>query len=213
MSDVDVQWVQCAQCARHVRDSDKRCPFCERDAAASNLARPAAVVLAALVALAPLESSAERNDPAQRSAQSRMTSAYGAPAPMYGLAPTPVPPPPAGRYVVSVGAVVATPPRAMSARVAAQVLRTRAEALRCLDAERGLVPDNTMLDVQVNLSQGEAPNTVTVTPRRASASAASGVREVQACLRQSLSRLRLTPSAAQVLTLRWFYQVRHARRR
>jgi hypothetical protein len=211
MSDVDVQWVQCAQCARHVRDSDKRCPFCERDAAASNLARPAAVVIAALVALAPLESSAERISPSPRLAQSRMTSAYGAPAPMYGLSPTPLPEPPSGRYSVEVGAVVVTP-AATRSTVVPSIWRTRTDVMRCLDAEPAMLADNTMLDVRVSgNTAADAPLTVVVQPRRASNNGA--LRSVQACVQRSLSRVRFNVSDLRSLSLRWSYRVRLARRR
>ncbi len=210
MSDVDVQWVQCAQCARHVRDSVKGCPFCERDAAASSFVRPAAVVIAALVALAPLESSAERISPSQRSAQSRMTSAYGAPAP--GMPGTSIgTPPPPSRYTVEVGALVVTP-AATRSTVVPSISQTRADVLRCLDAEPAMLADNTMLDVRVNTNPAaDVPMTVAVQPRRASNNGA--LRSVQACVQRSLSRVRFNVSDLRPLSLRWSYRVRLARRR
>jgi hypothetical protein len=98
------QWIQCETCARHVRARDGGCPFCARDARESSPAiRPAAIVIAAIVALAPAQSTAELRAGgagAQRGAQAMDVQAYGAPAPAYGLAPPRVPPPSSGGVTV-----------------------------------------------------------------------------------------------------------------
>jgi len=193
------EWIQCATCARHVRASDERCPFCARDAGASSVVRPAAVVIAALAALAPMESSAESNYRSQRSAQSRMTSAYGAPAPAYGLAPVRPTTPAIDASVESISVSTSN----VSPRIRTEIMGSRQQALTCATQAPSLMPDNTVVQVRLRV---EPRAGVAFKPQVASRSPDRGTRAVVACLRASLARIAWTRDPARVVSATWSYR-------
>lgn len=197
------EWIQCASCARHVRSGDERCPFCERDSRTSALARPAAVVIAALAALAPVESSAESNDRSQRSAQSRMTSAYGSPAPAYGLAPRPEPPPTHDVHVEQVQIPAPVQGRA-AALMRAAIARSRERVRSCL----AVMPrrPNATLQYSVQLSLRSDAGTPIEATVRAVASGPDG-NAGASCIRAQLNNVSWPRPESGVAVLRWRYRV------
>lgn len=203
------EWIQCANCARHVRASDERCPFCERDSRTSALARPAAVVIAALAALAPIESSAESNDRSQRSAQSRMTSAYGSPAPAYGLAPRPEPTPTHDIFVEQVQVPAPVQGRA-AAVMRAAIARSRERVRACIALMPNRSNETLRYAVQLSLrSEAGTPIAITVrpVPERAELNASAS------CVRAQLNNVSWPRPESGVAALRWTYRVQPIRPR
>lgn len=201
------EWIQCAICARHVRASDERCPFCERDSRSATVARPAAVVLAALAALAPIESSAESPDRSPRLAQSRLVAAYGAPAPAYGMPPVQ---PPTHDVLVEQVQIPAQVQGRAAALMRAAIAQSRERVRGCI----GLMPNrpNGTLQYAVLLnvrSEAGTPIAIAVRalPARADANASAS------CIRAQLGNVSWPRPEAGVAALRWSYRVQQLRPR
>jgi hypothetical protein len=194
------EWIQCARCARYVRASDERCPFCERDRRACMATRPAAAVIAAMASLAPVQSSAESHDRSQRSAQSGMLPAYGAPPPRDLLAPQP------STYDVQVEQLqIEAQVQGRSVQSMHAAVRRSPERVR---ACFGLMPSRThgvlQYAVQLRLhSDARTPIAVTVraVPSRADADASAR------CIRSQLEQVSWPRPGAGVAVLRWSYRV------
>lgn len=202
------QWIQCDSCARHVRASDERCPFCERDSKAhhGSVVRPAAVVIAALAALAPIESNAETPYRMQRSAQSLLVQAYGAPAPAYGLAP--VRPPSAINVQVQSVSFSEAGPTVSANRLA--IMRSRTVAQSCADQVPATLPTNTIVQVRLRVDSGAG---VPFIPQLTAQGNHPAVRALVTCLRANIARIAWTRDPNQVVNVRWSYRfVRNTRR-
>jgi hypothetical protein len=171
-----------------VRAEHDECPFCARDARRepASLARPAAAVIAALVALSPGDTRAERPHLEARSAQSLPVQAYGAPAPMYGMPP----PPDAPRYQVSIARLRTN--RGSPARFQGIVQRSMQYASQCAAVVARRVgpnaPPTLESSVRVQVAADGAP-TVDVRSRPSPLSPM-----LESCLR---ARLRSAPMPAE----------------
>lgn len=204
MSDSEVSFVQCGACARHVR-SDSACPFCERDAKSGSIARPAAVVIAALAALAPIEASAEMTHRVQRSAQSGMAAAYGAPAPAYGLAPVMRRPPEVNRrFRIAIAALGFNRPSSTAVAIRRSIEQTRDTVASCAESLPSSVraPFSVAIDLTIGAQAGEVHQvraTVTGLPRDASAS-------LQRCVQGVVQRATWTRDPNGANRVRWSYR-------
>lgn len=206
MSDREVTLVQCSACARHVR-SDSACPFCERDAKSSAVARPAAVVIAALAALAPIEASAEMTHRVQRSAQSGMAAAYGAPAPAYGLAPIDgrrEMPAVNRRFRIAVASLSFSRPSRVAVSIRQSIERTRDTVSSCAEALPSAVraPFSVSIDLTIGAQAGEVHQvrtTVTGLSRDASTS-------VQRCVQGAVQRATWARDPSGANRVRWSYR-------
>jgi hypothetical protein len=161
------------------------------------------VVIAALAALAPIKSRAESNDRLQRSAQSRMTSAYGSPAPAYGLAPRPEPTPTHDVHVEQVRVLAPVQGRA-AALMRAAIARSRERVRSCL----AVMPNrpNATLKYSVRLSlRSDAATPIEVTVRAVS-SGADGNASAN-CIRAQLDNVSWPRPDSGVAVLRWRYRV------
>ncbi|MBL8680412.1 MAG: hypothetical protein JNK05_14640 [Myxococcales bacterium] len=204
---VEAQWIQCSTCARHVRAHESGCPFCARDAKVGEKPiAPAAAVIAALVALVPTDTLAERRaGGVQRGAQSIMqVQAYGAPAPAYGLAPPPVDdqPPPAN-VTASVTAITVrdTDSRRSRLNIMRSVRAVQTCADRALPAARANRPPvSVAVLVEVRLSSSSAPTT--------SVRSAPRIGALDACISNALRGLTWAqPEQATTASVRWTYRL------
>jgi hypothetical protein len=192
------QWIQCEACARHVRASDRGCPFCARDAREPASIKPAAVVIAAIVALAPAQSVAEwRGGGAavQRGAQTMLTQAYGSPAPAYGLAPPRERPDTNG---VSVERVRVTGGSTAVYRAMIERSRLYGQACARSAARSEPVPADATVSITVTVPAANArttPRTVVRAPRIPAS--------MRTCLESALGRLPWARPRAGRVTAQW----------
>jgi hypothetical protein len=183
-------------CARHVRASDRGCPFCARDAREPASIKPAAVVIAAIVALAPAQSVAEwRGGGAaiQRGAQSMHTQAYGSPAPPYGIPP--VRERPDG---VSVESVRVTGGSMAIYRAMIERSRLYGQACARSAARSEPVPADATVSITVTVPAANArttPRTVVRAPRVPAS--------MRTCLESALGRLPWARPRAVRVTAQW----------
>ncbi|MBL8680757.1 MAG: hypothetical protein JNK05_16380 [Myxococcales bacterium] len=192
------QWTQCETCARHVLARDGGCPFCARDAREPAPAiKPAALAIAAIVALAPAASTAELR-PAGAGVQ---RGAQASDAPAYGLAPPRVPAPSAGGVTVENVRVTGGSIAVYRAIIERSQIYGQSCA-RSTSRTEPVSPDATVT-VTVNVPSANArtsPRAVVRAPRLPAA--------MRSCLESALARLPWTRPTRGTVTARWTLRFR-----